>query len=90
MTQRRQMMTVSEMCRLQGLPSNRIHYGKAKGSRTKLAKTIGTIMSVIALQRRAGLAARGHFDEVSSFFSHRLRSQTWDADTDSEPASGVL
>ena len=90
-THKGRMMTTSEMCRLQGLPPNRINYGKAKVSRAKFSKAIGNMMSVNVLQRllppllrSAGLHVRGHFKEIPSVFSHRLRARTWDEDTDSE------
>ena len=52
------------------------------------------MMSVSAIQRllpallkSAGLAAKGHFDEVPNSCSHRLRSRTWDEDTDNDASS---
>ena len=96
MTQRRRMMSVSELCRLQGLPPNRVRYRKAKVSRMKFARAIGNIMSVSVLVRllpallnNAGLAATGRFDEVTNFFWHRLRSQIWDEATDQHTAKRV-
>ena len=90
-THKGRMMTTSEMCRLQGLPPNRINYGKAKVSRAKFSKAIGNMMSVNVLQRllppllrSAGLHVRGHFKEIPSVFSHRFRARTWDEETDSE------
>ena len=50
-TQRCRMMALSDMRRLQGLPPNRIHYGKAKVSRTEFARAMGNMMSVSVLQR---------------------------------------
>ena len=89
MTHLGRLMTVSEMCRLQGLPPNRINYGKAKVPWRVPPKAIGNMMSVNVLQRLlppllkcAGLNAKGHFEDVPSLFSHRLRSRTWDEDTD--------
>jgi hypothetical protein len=80
-------MTMSEMCRLQGLPPNRINYRKAKVSRKKFAKAVGNMMSVNVLQRiLPGLLKSigvGHFKEIPHLFSHRLRARTWDEDTDS-------
>jgi DNA-cytosine methyltransferase len=90
-THRGRLMTMSEMCRLQGLPPNRINYKKAKVSHRRFAKAVGNMMSINVLQRilpgvlkSAGLSVKGHFDEIPSLFSHRLRSRTWDEDTDSE------
>jgi DNA-cytosine methyltransferase len=86
-TNHNRLMTVSEMCRLQGLPPNRINYGKAKVSHKKFAKAVGNMMSVNVLQRllpmllkSAGLDVKGDFKELPSVFSHRLRSRTWDED----------
>ena len=42
-----------------------------------------------ALLKSAGLAAKGHFDEVPNSCSHRLRSRTWDEGADNETASKV-
>ena len=66
MTQRCRMMTVSEMCRFQGLPPNRIPYGKAKVSRTKFARYSSNMLSVNVFQgfcrrpiKNAGMVAWG-------------------------------
>jgi len=87
-TTRGRLMTMSEMCRLQGLPPNRINYGKAKVSHKKFAKAVGNMMSVNVLQRiLPGLLKSigvGHFKEIPHLFSHRLRARTWDEDTDSD------
>jgi site-specific DNA-cytosine methylase len=89
-TTRGRLMTMSEMCRLQGLPPNRINYGKAKVSHKKFAKAVGNMMSVNVLQRilpvllkSIGVGAAGHSKEIPHLFSHRLRARTWDEDTDS-------
>jgi len=89
MTHRGRLMTISEMCRLQGLPPDRINYMKANISPKKFATAIGNMMSVNVLQRilppllnSAGLDVKGHFKEVPSLFSHRLRGKTCDEDTD--------
>ena len=91
-TTRRRLMTISEMCRLQGLPPNRINYGKAKVSHKKFAKALGNMMSVNVLQRilpvllkSIGVEADGGLTPtpIPHLFSHRLRSRTWDEDTDS-------
>ena len=89
MTHRGRLMTISEMCRLQGLPPDRINYMKANISAKKFATAIGNMMSVNVLQRiippllnSAGLDVKGHFKEVPSLLSHRLRGKTCDEDTD--------
>jgi DNA-cytosine methyltransferase len=51
MTHLGRLMTVSELCRLQGLPPNRINYGRARVPWRVLAKAIGNMMSVNVLQR---------------------------------------
>lgn len=91
MTHRGRLMTISEMCRLQGLPPDRINYMKAKVSPKKFAKAVGNMMSVNVLQRilppllkSAGLDVTGHFAEIPSLFSHRLRGKTCDEDTDTD------
>ena len=87
---RGRLMTMSEMCRLQGLPPNRINYGKAKVSHKKFSKAVRNMMSVNVLQRilpvllkSIGVVATGHSKEIPRLFSHRLRARTWDEDTDS-------
>ena len=93
MTHRRRLMTVSEMCRLQGLPPNRINYRQAKVSSKVFARAVGNMMSVNVLQRilpallkSAGLLeASGHL-EAPTVFSHRLLSKTCDEVADEEVA----
>ena len=85
------LMTMSEMCRLQGLPPNRINYGKANVSHKKFAKAVGNMMSINVLQRIlpillkcAGLPVNGRFKNIPSVFSHRLLGRTWDECMDTD------
>lgn len=83
-TSKCRMMTMSEMCRLQGFPPDRFDYHGAGISKSKFARAVGNAMSVNVLQRllpgvleAAGLLTPSG-GSLPKRFSHHLRSNCAD------------